>query len=77
MLSINCKHVHHVKIYLPCNFEVKQYLTWLFGSGELKNDEKRGITPRRVIKIAHLEVIALFQSNFKNVNTFHPLFQKL
>jgi hypothetical protein len=25
----------------------------------------------------HLEVIALFSSNFKNVNTFHPLFQKL
>ena len=25
----------------------------------------------------HLEVIALFSSNFKNVNTFHPLFQQL
>ena len=24
-----------------------QYLTWPFGSGELKNDEKRAITPRR------------------------------
>ena len=22
MLSLNCKHVHHVKICLPCNFEV-------------------------------------------------------
>jgi hypothetical protein len=22
MLSLNCKHVQHVKIYLPCNFEV-------------------------------------------------------
>ena len=22
MLSLNCKHVHHVKIYLPCNSEV-------------------------------------------------------
>jgi hypothetical protein len=21
-LSLNCKNVHHVKIYLPCNFEV-------------------------------------------------------
>jgi hypothetical protein len=25
-------------------------LTWPFGPGELKNDEKRAITPRRVIK---------------------------
>jgi hypothetical protein len=30
----------------------------------------------KVNLITHLEVIALFQSNFKNVNTFHPLFQK-
>ena len=22
MLSLNCKHVHHVEIYIPCNFEV-------------------------------------------------------
>ena len=22
MVSLNCKHVQHVKIYLPCNFEV-------------------------------------------------------
>ena len=22
MLSLNCKHVQHVKIYIPCNFEV-------------------------------------------------------
>ena len=21
MLSLNCKNVHHVDIYLPCNFE--------------------------------------------------------
>jgi hypothetical protein len=27
-----------------------QYLTWLFGSDELKNDEKRAIIPRRVIR---------------------------
>ena len=27
--------------------------------------------------ITHLGVIALFSSNFQNVNTFHPLFQKL
>ena len=51
MLSLNCKHVQHVKIYLACNFKVNL--------------------------ITHHEVTALFSSNFKNVNTFHPLFQKL
>ena len=29
----------------------------------------------KVNLITHLEVIALFSSNLKNVNTFHPLFQ--
>jgi hypothetical protein len=29
---------------------VPLYLTWPFGSGELKNDEKRAITPRRVFR---------------------------
>ena len=51
MLSLNSKHVQHVKINLACNFKVNL--------------------------ITHLEVIALFSSKFKNVNTFHPLFQKL
>jgi hypothetical protein len=31
----------------------------------------------KVNLISYLEVIALFSSNFKNVNTSHPLFQKL
>ena len=31
----------------------------------------------KVNLITHLEVIALFSSNFKNINTCHPLFQKL
>ena len=51
MLSLNSKHVQHVKIYQACNFKVNL--------------------------ITHLEVIVLFSSNFKNVNTFHTLFQKL
>ena len=51
MLSLNSKHVQHVKINLAYNFKVNL--------------------------ITHLEIIALFSSNFKNVNTFHPLFQKL
>ena len=51
MLSLNSKHVQHVKINLAYNFKVNL--------------------------ITHLEVIALFSSIFQNVNTFHPLFQKL
>ena len=31
----------------------------------------------KVNLITHLEVIVLFSSNFQNVNTFYPLFQKL
>jgi hypothetical protein len=31
----------------------------------------------KVNLITHLEVIALISSNFKNVNIFHPLFEKL
>ena len=52
MLSLNSKHVQHVKIYLhvACNCKINL--------------------------ITHLEVIASFSSNFKHVNTFHPLFQK-
>jgi hypothetical protein len=42
MLSLNSKHVQHVKIYIACNFKVNL--------------------------ITHLEVIALFSSNFKTVN---------
>jgi hypothetical protein len=41
MLSLNCKHVQHVKICLPCNFEVNPVTH--FGV-----DEKREITPKWV-----------------------------
>ena len=51
MSSLNGKHVQHVKIYTPCNFEVNLS--------------------------THFGVIDLFSSNFQNLNTFHPLFQKL
>jgi hypothetical protein len=59
MLSLNSKHVQHVKIYIACNFKVNLIthleVIALFSSnflnaGELKNDEKRAITPRRVIR---------------------------
>jgi hypothetical protein len=35
---------------VPFGQQTWQYLTWPFGSGELKNDEKRAISPRRVIR---------------------------
>jgi hypothetical protein len=48
MLSLNCKHVQHVKICLPCNFEVNPVTHFgvisLFSSNFqcLKFDEKKG-----------------------------------
>jgi hypothetical protein len=43
MLSLNCKNVHHVEIYLPCNFEVN-LITHLgvlaLFSANLKKDKK-------------------------------------
>jgi hypothetical protein len=50
MLILNSKHVQDVKINLVYNFIVNLITPWPFGSGELKNDEKRAITPRRVIR---------------------------
>jgi hypothetical protein len=60
MLSLKSKHVHHVKIYIACNFKVNLIYEKAngrtpsdgstFGPGELKNDQKRAITPRRVIR---------------------------
>jgi hypothetical protein len=58
MLSFNCKNVQHVKIYIPCNFEVNLithlgvigYRFWNKGRKVLKFrkfDEKRAITPKK------------------------------
>jgi hypothetical protein len=49
MLSLNCKNVQHVKIYIPCNFEVNP-ITHLKVLKFYKFDEKRAITPRWVIR---------------------------
>ena len=38
MLSLNCKNVQHVKIYLPCNFEVNSITHF----GRLCKLEKKG-----------------------------------
>jgi hypothetical protein len=54
MLSLNCKNVQHVKIYLPCNFEVNPitHFDRLCKLEKIKKkiDEKRAITPRWEIK---------------------------
>ena len=105
MLSLNYKNVQHVKIYLPCNFEVncntyfgviallssnfQNFNTFRFlfqklweidvkfNSKHVQHVKIYLVCNFKVNLITHLEVIALFSSNFKNVNTFHPLFQKL
>jgi hypothetical protein len=42
-----------------------------FGSGELKNDEKRAITPRRVIKIAgHVDLDKLNMFSVRSTNKY-------
>jgi hypothetical protein len=47
MLSLNCKNVQHVKIYLPCNFEVNPITHFgviaLFSSNILKLEEEKKI----------------------------------
>jgi hypothetical protein len=50
-----------------------QYLTWPFGPGELKNDEKRAITPRQVIRFTpgHVDLDKL---NMFSVYTQHLSF---
>jgi hypothetical protein len=57
MLSLNCKHVEYVKVYLPCNFEVNLIthlgVIALFSSNFLNFntsfDEKRAINPKWVM----------------------------
>ena len=43
MLSLNCKNVHHVEIYLPCNFEVNliTHLVFLPFFHKLKKKKKK------------------------------------
>jgi hypothetical protein len=63
MLSLNSKHVQHVKIYLACNFKVNLITHLEVISKTIKtiktinnkylknnNNEKRAITPRLVIR---------------------------
>ena len=58
MLSLNCKNVQHVKIYLPCNFEVNPITHF----DRLCKLEKRGDEIKK--KSSPLKLLSQFQPNF-------------
>ena len=58
MLSLNCKNVQHVKIYLPCNFEVNPITHF----GRLCKLEKRGDEIKK--KSSPLKLLSQSQPNF-------------
>ena len=52
MLSLNCKNVQHVKIYLPCNFEVNPIAHF----GVIALFSSPGITFRPSVNISHFNL---------------------
>ena len=58
MLSLYCKNVQHVKIYLPCNFEVNPITHF----DRLCKLEKRGDEIKK--KSSPLKLLSQFQPNF-------------
>ena len=58
MLSLNCKNVQHVKIYLPCNFEVNP-ITYF---DRLCKLEKRGMKLKT--NLLPLKLLSQSQPNF-------------
>ena len=58
MLSLNCKNVQHVKIYLPCNFEVNPITHF----DRLCKLEKRG--DEILKKSSPLKLLSQSQPNF-------------
>ena len=58
MLSLNCKNVQHVKIYLPCNFEVNP-ITYF---DRLCKLEKRGDEIKK--NCSPLKLLSQSQRNF-------------
>ena len=58
MLSLNCKNVQHVKIYIPCNFEVNLITHF----DRLCKLEKRGDEIKK--KSSPLKLLSQFQPNF-------------
>ena len=57
MLSLNCKNVQHVKIYIPCNFEVNPITHF----DQLCKLEKSG---DEIKKKSSLKLLSQFQPNF-------------
>ena len=62
MLSLNCKKVQHVKIYLPCNFEVNPITHF----DRLCKLEKRGDEIKK--KNSPLKLLCQSQPNFAEMN---------
>ena len=58
MLSLNCKNVQYVKIYIPCNFEVNPITHF----DRLCKLEKRGDEIKK--KSSPLKLLSQFQPNF-------------
>ena len=58
MLSLNCKNVQHVKIYLPCNFEVNPITHF----DRLCKLEKSGEEIKKNSSL--LKLLSQFQPNF-------------
>ena len=61
MLSLNCKNVQHVKIYLPCNFEVNPITHF----DRLCKLEKRG--DEILKKSSPLKLLSQSQPNFDEI----------
>jgi hypothetical protein len=59
MLSLNCKNVHHVEIYLPCNFEVN--LITHFGVIALFSSNLYNFNTFRLISQKLLEIEGKFK----------------
>ena len=67
MLSLNCKNVQHVKIYLPCNFEVNPITHF----DRLCKLEKRGDEIKK--KSSPLKLLSQFQPNLAEMILRWPL----
>ena len=71
MLSLNCKNVQHVKIYLPCNFEVNPITHF----DRLCKLEKRG--DEILKKSSPLKLLSQSQPNFAEMNLRWSPFKKV
>ena len=89
MLSLICKHVQHVKIYLPCTFAVNPITHFaviaLFSSIFFKLKQQTCSACQDLPTLQYLSkshypswsYCPFFIIFFLNFNTFRPLFKKL